>query len=240
MLQSSHEPAPKSAVRTLKMHADAGDLPCLPLVTLRAQLATATTPCPADVRRAADAMLQRIDQYWRAISYCGPAGGKGELPCALPAPQFEGRYSHYHTGLRVTDPAHGPGTVWSEAQAICLSTALHLAQWELSNVLPDSTDLLRLGRLAAMSACKNESITGLPWGKTSRRLSTAGILKRVRKARAVTPLTYLVLHPETDSPSFHTQPDFERIEHVLEARARENNRVFQVCRPSSRALLEAA
>ncbi|WP_205804151.1 hypothetical protein [Burkholderia sp. Ac-20365] len=209
---------------------------------LKAQIATGAANCPSDVRRAAVALLERAMEYWRHVDYCHPmlTGSSGEIPRAIPAPQFAAQYSQLRQGLRVTDPVDGPAKVWEEAMALCLSTALQVAQWEIGKALGDADDRLRLGRIAALSACKNPEIALRPWGKTSRRITTVGIRKRISSALAQLPSTWLILHPDTGVPAFFAQSDYERVGATLQRRARDHNHELLLCPPYSEQALKAA
>ncbi|MFP3637532.1 hypothetical protein [Paraburkholderia sp. SIMBA_054] len=219
--------------QTLGGHAQAGNLPRLQATTLRAQLATGTPDHPSDVRRAATALLQRVLEYWRFVDYCHPALtlSSGEQPRAIPAPQFTQESGQLRQGLQVNDPLDGPLKVWNEAMAMCLNTALLVAQWELATAMPEAGDLLRKGRVAGLSACKSEAIAGSPWGKTSMRISTVGVRKRVLRALGELPSTWLVLHPDSGAPAFYSTDDYARIGPVFSRRALENNHPLLVCAP---------
>ncbi|MGF6440472.1 hypothetical protein [Paraburkholderia youngii] len=241
MLQPSQEQAAVPQFRTLKMHEERDTLPRLRVSDLRAEFASAAADDPDSVRSLALAMIRRIDAYWVAIDYCAPMtlGSGGETPTARPAPQFEHRYGTFHW-LRINETKDGPEKVWSEAGSICLNTALHLAQWEFGQVLPEVPDLLRNGRIAAMSACKNQSIAGSPWNKNSRKLTNAGVRKRLRQALNASPYAYLVLHPDSGLPTFYVDSDFARISPAMAERAREANRPFRVSGPREAATRSAA
>ena len=232
MFQPSHEQAAVPQFRTLKMHEERDTLPRLAVTELRAEFALAAADDPDAVRSLALAMIRRIDAYWSAIDYCPPMtlGSGGETPTARPAPQFEHRYGTFHW-LRITETTAGPEKVWSEAKSICLNTALHLAQWEFAQILPENPDLLRNGRIAAMSACKNQVIAGSPWNKNSRKLTNAGVRKRLRQALNASPYAYLALHPDSGLPAFYVDSDFARLSPALAERAREVNRAFRVSGP---------
>lgn len=233
MFQPSQEQAAvPQHVSTLKMYEDLGRLPRAPVAELQTRFAGTACDDPECVRDMAAALLQRIDQYWLAIDYCPPMTlrSTGESPTARPAPQFEHQYGSFHW-LRITEMADGPQRVWAEAKSMCLNTALVLAQWEFAQFLPGQTDLLRCGRVAAMSACKNELISGSPWSKNSRKLTTSGVRRRLRQTLNSTPNAYLALHPDSGQPIFYVANDFERLAPALQARAREANRPLRISAP---------
>jgi len=229
------------APHTLAAHALSGALARLPSLTLRAQIAPASADNPNDIRRAARALIERVAAYWQCIEYCRPgiSGGSGEVPCALPAPRYESARNSLRRGLRVTD-VDGPEQIWNQAMAMCLTTAFHVAQWELTRAIPEGASVLRVGRIAALTACRSEPITGSNWKRTSSRMSTIGARKLLARALAGLPHAWLVLHPDTATPFFYADAEYAVRGGMLERRAIESNRQFVFSSPAAIAVAHAA
>lgn len=229
------------APHTLAAHAFCGALPPLPSLTLRAQIATAASDNPHDIRRAARALIERVATYWECIDYCRPviSGASGELPRALPAPRYENTHNSLRQGLRVTDVG-GPEQIWNEAMSMCLTTAFHVAQWELGSAIPEGQGVLAVGRIAALTACRSESITGSNWKRTSRHMGTTGARKLLARALAGLPQAWLVVHPDTATPFFYADAEYASRGGLLERRAIENNRPFVFSSPAAVAVAQAA
>jgi len=195
----------------------------------------------AQIRSAAVAVLQRVQQYWKTIDYCSGllSHRRGYLDGerSICAAHMAGRYG-LRQGPRISDPLEGPMAVWSEAVAICLNTACHLAQWELAQANPASRDLLRLGRVAALYACKNESISGANWVKTARRISTVGARLHVPSVLAAIPQAWIVINPEAGTPMLLSADQYARSVAAMSVRARESNQPLIVCPPAAPGQLQ--
>lgn len=229
--------------KTLADYSEDGLLAPIDVNEFRARFAGFAVDGEVNVRAAAIALVSRVLDYWARIDYCSgtvkTARSSKETARAIAAPQFASRYG-LRTGPAVNDPLEGPAAVWTNAIAFCPNTAFQVAQWEYSTAVPDVARALAVARVAALSACKDEHLTGVNWLRTARRMSTFGARRHLGKVLAAVPHAWLVIHPESQAPSFFGAAHYAQIAPKLEHLARERNVPFKVWAPVALTAREAA
>ncbi|WP_321935525.1 hypothetical protein [Paraburkholderia sp. J8-2] len=117
-----------------------------------------------------------------------------------------------------------PQRIWREARAMCVTTLIGIARWELSKSFPECSDLLERARVAVLAACKSESLTGSVWFSISRHMTTASARRYLERMLKLLPTCWLVVHPETRIPAFVGPSDAQQKRLQYEAVALANNR----------------
>lgn len=228
--------------RTLQESFEDGNLPRLPWVTLYAQVACAADT-PGDVRRAAMAILSRARQYLVHVDFCTSTLATGRFKSEQPRALNASRDEHVTRGalspLCVTSHPDMPRRIWREAHAMCLTTAICVAHWELAEALPDCADLLDRARIAVLAACKNEALTGSAWFAVSRHLKTPSARRYLDRLIELLPSCWLIFHPDTGMPVFVSASDPQQTRTRYESVAREANRPLVVSAPAERTYTAA-
>lgn len=163
-----------------------GVLAPLPLQLISRSLAFADPDSPADIRRCAMALIQRVRDYFKAIRYEGPDYSFGGSLNPYPAAR------HAATGYQMNS---GPGAdqeaLYTGAGGMCVLSALHVAAYEIGQQVPESKDCIRSGLLAAMSALNNSYLSGVNWKQSCRRLGNKGVIKVLMQLASSLPTAWV-------------------------------------------------
>ncbi len=168
-----------------------GDIPALglnPRLTplngahVRSQLSLAEHTCLPTQRRAALIMLRRIADYFEVIGYVPPiiTRSRSEIGLALgPWLVNANGYQREQHPVPLSPLWKDPEQIFRRARFLCADAALRLAQWECEHEVPESAELLRLARLAALSALQSNRLTSRRWISSRRHFTTKQFVEHI-------------------------------------------------------------
>ena len=134
----------------------------------------------ADRDRAVRFMLSRIRQYYDVIGYVGPYVSKtgGEIGFALGEWIVERGYSPWRKSIMTTNRYawEHPEKVFNQVRFACFESTLKLAEWEISQEVPESSDALHRAVWLARSTLQHHADC---WRKIRNRWGTCMMRKHL-------------------------------------------------------------
>jgi hypothetical protein len=161
-----------------------GSLSALDRSRIRASLSFVSADNPADMRNAIMHVLARVEAYMRVIEYTGPGYVFGRADSDYPHAQ--GKTFVHGLGLgwyRPSIKADGQADLdelFSLASGMCLDTACRVAAHELSKVVPESREALRIAARVVSGSVVRRELSGVFWSDSKRRLKSKGLGKLLR------------------------------------------------------------
>lgn len=186
---------------TLTAAREAGLLSPLDRVRVRAQLGMLDSFSASDVRRATALMLARLIDYYAVVQYTGPGYVFGRTDSTSPSARNSVASYNYMYGswsYREMGPSHPSCTVQeliNEAGWLCISAASKLVAAEMSDEVPEATDVLQQARYCVDSLFEERSVSGVNWADSRRRLGTPGIRKLLVRIQSALPSVHIGLGP---------------------------------------------
>lgn len=159
----------------------------------------------ADIRRCADALLERVVSYYGVIKYEGP-----DYTCNKPSSLYPAARGTKHFYDRLNNnwllPVFkgGPGAdqhdLYENAGALSLDAAFYVAAHELQQYVPESSDCLRQAVWVLCASLHDQHLSGVRWVQVSRRIRAKGAKKIL-----------LTLRTELAKASFGVKPDMRTV-----------------------------
>tara|TARA_R110002124_G_scaffold128157_2_gene288533 strand:- start:13484 stop:14167 length:684 start_codon:yes stop_codon:yes gene_type:complete len=159
--------------------------------TLARSISFSAPTIPADIRRCADAILDRVISYYDVIEYEGPDYAFNKPSSLYPAARGTAFfYDRPNNNWLLPRLACGGGAdqqkLYEGAGALSLDAAFYVAAHELQQFVPECADCLRQGVFVLRAALYDRNLSGVNWVQSCRRIKTKGarkILTRIRSER---------------------------------------------------------